>query len=382
MRVETCRDRLWTRLIRPILWPVLLAQALLVLFCLAIGLTLWSLMPAPVSWSTTFWLLLVLLAGSSLNVTVFLMLLKQRLRGVESDVNEGLWRVEAFLARQGPLPSAGLPSPVGGDGAWQPLRERLEGLVGGLEALIAQWREDLEAGKVGTRRLADDLTSLQQCFERLETGQARAREASRLKSNYLAHLQQTMAPLMGSLARLLDSERFRQCGSADDQADLQHLRTRLAEATALLAHLSDFPDSRPPAPSSGRRRLLIVDDGPVNLMLAQQVLERQGLSVVTATSGTEALAWLEREAFDLVLMDIFMPAPDGLQTCRRWRAREAELARSPRSVLVALTASASEADRWRFREAGMDDCLAKPYCPRDLIGIVQRWLPALHEEAR
>jgi CheY-like chemotaxis protein len=120
--------------------------------------------------------------------------------------------------------------------------------------------------------------------------------------------------------------------------------------------------------------VLIVDDGPVNLTLARQVLERQGLEVTTATSGEQALVRLEEHAFDLVLMDIFMPGMDGEETSRRWREREAGLASRRRSVLVALTANASEEDRRRFHEAGMDDFLAKPYRPQALVDMVRQWL--------
>ncbi len=69
--------------------------------------------------------------------------------------------------------------------------------------------------------------------------------------------------------------------------------------------------------------MLIVDDGPVNLMLAQQVLERQGLQVVTAASGSEALQRLGEMPVDLIFMDIFMADMDGVETCRLWREREA-----------------------------------------------------------
>ena len=153
---------------------------------------------------------------------------------------------------------------------------------------------------------------------------------------------------------------------------------RLADAVVLLENLGEAAggpevSSRPTCAARGR--ILIVDDGPVNLTLARQVLERQGLDVETATSGREALSRREETAFDLVLMDIFMPDMDGMEPSRYWRDREAHGPDRQRSVLVALTANASEEDCRRFRQAGMDDYLAKPYRPQALIDLVWRWLP-------
>ena len=118
----------------------------------------------------------------------------------------------------------------------------------------------------------------------------------------------------------------------------------------------------------------VVDDGPVNTLLACSVLERQGCQVETATSGEEALALAEHRSFDLVFMDIYMPSLDGMETSRRWRRLERRLARGHASVLVALTANVTEAGREAFLQAGMDDCLAKPYRPGDLVAMVRRWL--------
>lgn len=113
----------------------------------------------------------------------------------------------------------------------------------------------------------------------------------------------------------------------------------------------------------------------MNLTLARQVLEQQGASVETVTTGNQALECLAREPFDLVLMDIFMPDLDGMETSRRWRDLEASLWHGRRSVLIALTANANEADQQRFLEAGMDDYLAKPYRPQALVDRVIHWLP-------
>ncbi|WP_280549410.1 response regulator [Halomonas sp. 11-S5] len=360
-------ERLWSCLIWPILWPVLLAQATLVVLCLVVGVMLWSMMPSHASWGATFWLLLALLLGSSLNVAVFLTLLRQRLRGIQREVNDALVGIEAWLARhQRPISADELPLP-----------RRLEAISGAYEALVEGWQRELDESRAAERHLAGELQARRGQLERLEASRVRAREESRLKSGYLAHLQQSLAPLMSSLSEVLESDALRQCGGDRDHAALLALRERLADAVVLLENLGEDTGASAASPQAlpyGKGRVLIVDDGPVNLTLARQVLERQGLDVETATSGEEALSRLEGAPFDLVLMDIFMPGMDGVETSRHWRDREAEGPARQRSILVALTANASDEDRRRFRQAGMDDFLAKPYRPQALVDLVWRWL--------
>ncbi len=359
-------NRLWSRLVRPIVWPVLLAQVALVVLCLAVGVMLWTMMPTHASWGATFWLLLALLLGSSLNVAVFLTLLRQRLRDTQREVNDALAGIEARLARHQCLPPGGHAS----------LTQRLKALSGACQALVEGWQSELEESRVAERRLAGDLQACRGELERLEAGRVRAREESRLKSSYLAHLQQSLAPLVSSVCQAVESDALRQCSGERDHAALVALHERLTEAVLLLDNLGEssvISEARPRA--SGKGRVLIVDDGPVNLTLARQVLERQGLDVETATSGEEALKWLAGPPFDLVLMDIFMPGMDGMEISRHWREQESHDASRRRSILVALTANASDEDRRRFRQAGMDDYLAKPYRPQALVDLVRRWLP-------
>lgn len=121
-------------------------------------------------------------------------------------------------------------------------------------------------------------------------------------------------------------------------------------------------------------RVLLVDDNPINLLVAREMLSSLGVQVETAVDGAEALARLENEAFALVFMDVQMPVLDGLEATRRLRAREKarSLARTP---VVALTANAMAGDRERCLASGMDDYLAKPVNREHLAGALQRWLP-------
>ncbi len=228
--------------------------------------------------------------------------------------------------------------------------------------------------------LEEDLAQREQRLEHLAAGRTRAREESRLKSDYLTLLGRELQPLTARLDALLMPQG--EPLSDPQRHALSGLRERLGDLTVLLEDIAgDEPPPSGPPPAPRASRVLIVDDGPVNLMLARQVLERQGLEVETATSGAEALACLEQTCFDLVLLDIFMPGMDGMETSRRWRALEVERYPGRRSVLVALTANASPEDRRRFAEAGLDDYLAKPYRPQQLIEQVRRWLPLPNEDS-
>src|SRR5690554_4970257 len=326
---------------RPRRLPAQLRRALLIQLALLLAGALLLLLGAP-----GFWLLLLLAAGLA-NVAA-----AGRALTVAAPAGEP----------RPPSPPLRIPTPapaLAGSGDEQ-LRRRLQ-------------------------RLEDDLLRCDQRVGRLAAGRARAREESRLKSDYLTLLGRELSPLREQVEALLQEPADAAPGSR--RATLEELRDRLGDLEVLLEGIagSEPPPVAPmaaPAPPPRRaRRVLIVDDGPVNLMLARQVLEREGLEVRTATSGAEALACLEQVPFDLVLMDIYMPGMDGVEASRRWRDVEMERYPGRRSVLVALTANASAEDRERFAAAGLDDYLAKPYRPQQLIDLVSRWLPPFSEEA-
>lgn len=213
---------------------------------------------------------------------------------------------------------------------------------------------------------SDNLYRMQQ----LTQARNRARQESQLKSRYMKMLRGEFESLALQMRQQnVDvGERFRE---------------RFWGLMEVLDSLSDAPqatapniagDRTPTSASPSPPRVLIVDDGPVNTALAHNVLSQQGLNVDTAGSGEEALALADRHFYDLVFMDIFMPAPDGIETSRRWRERESQGA-GQRSILIALSANASEAYREQFIAVGMDDYLAKPYRPQALIDMIHRWLP-------
>lgn len=120
-----------------------------------------------------------------------------------------------------------------------------------------------------------------------------------------------------------------------------------------------------------RARVLLVEDNPVNQLVAKGMLVKLGCQVLLATQGAEALARLEQETVDMVLMDCNMPVMDGYEATRRIR----QDGRWPALPIVALTANAMPEERERCRAAGMNDYLAKPFRREELLALVDHWVP-------
>ncbi|MEW6725017.1 MAG: response regulator transcription factor [Bacillota bacterium] len=116
-----------------------------------------------------------------------------------------------------------------------------------------------------------------------------------------------------------------------------------------------------------RQRILVVDDEASLLRLVEFSLKQAGYEVVTAASGTEALARQATDAPDLVILDIMLPDFDGLEVCRRLRVT------SPVPIIF-LSAKSEEVDRIVGLELGGDDYLTKPFSPRELVARVKALL--------
>ena len=120
--------------------------------------------------------------------------------------------------------------------------------------------------------------------------------------------------------------------------------------------------------------VLVVDDHPVNRMIACGMLEHLGYLAVEAEHGREALERIGERRFDAVLMDCEMPVMDGLACVEELRRREAAGELPGRQLVVALTAHAMETYRQHCLDAGMDDVLTKPLSMETLLGCLERWL--------
>jgi signal transduction histidine kinase/DNA-binding response OmpR family regulator/HPt (histidine-containing phosphotransfer) domain-containing protein len=137
------------------------------------------------------------------------------------------------------------------------------------------------------------------------------------------------------------------------------------------------PAASPADAAPLRGQILLAEDNPVNQEVAAAMLTALGCEVRVAGNGRAALDALEKERFDLVLMDCQMPEMDGFSATRALRAREALSERSlPRTPVIALTAHALPADRAQSLAAGMDDHVNKPFSRDELRAALLRWLPA------
>jgi len=119
------------------------------------------------------------------------------------------------------------------------------------------------------------------------------------------------------------------------------------------------------------RKVLVVDDDVRNIFALSSVVERRGMTVLTAGTGREAIAILDATPdVAIVLMDIMMPEMDGYETMRVIR-ENAALQRLP---IIALTAKAMKGDREKCLEAGASDYLAKPVNTDQLLSALRMWL--------
>jgi CheY-like chemotaxis protein len=146
-------------------------------------------------------------------------------------------------------------------------------------------------------------------------------------------------------------------------AVVRALRTRPTETVSV------NPISRTLSPALGTSlRILLAEDNLVNQRVALRMLEREGHQVVVASNGREALAAIERECLDLVLMDVQMPEVDGFEATAAIRARERIT--GARLPIIAMTAHAMSGDREWCLAAGMDGYVSKPISKSVLLETI------------
>ncbi|THD57916.1 response regulator [Phenylobacterium sp.] len=126
-------------------------------------------------------------------------------------------------------------------------------------------------------------------------------------------------------------------------------------------------DERIATAAAPGKRVLLVEDNPINALLARALLTREGCEIDHASGGEEAIAAVKVGAYDLILMDMRMPGLNGVETTRALRALGVE------TPIVALTANAFEDDRHACLAAGMNDFLVKPMSPDALRSTLTRW---------
>jgi CheY-like chemotaxis protein len=183
--------------------------------------------------------------------------------------------------------------------------------------------------------------------------------------------------MLTSVDRRGDAARFHELGVAArlpkpvKQSDLLEALTTAVRGPQADRLLEPVATSQTVEPGRTRLRILLAEDDAVNQIVAVRMLNNRGHAVVTAASGSDALVALEREPFDLVLMDVQMPGMDGFETTAAIREREKES--GTHVPIVALTASAMKGDRERCLQAGMDGYVSKPLLIRELYEAVERF---------
>ncbi len=151
------------------------------------------------------------------------------------------------------------------------------------------------------------------------------------------------------------------------------LITILAAGTAKLEEaMPTTPQTDSEMASNHPLRILVAEDNVVNQKLALRLLSQMGYRADVAANGLEAVRSLERQPYDVILMDVQMPEMDGLeasrQICARWP-------RDTRPRIIAMTANAMQGDREMCLEAGMDDYISKPVRVNELVSALRKAAP-------
>jgi PAS domain S-box-containing protein len=198
----------------------------------------------------------------------------------------------------------------------------------------------------------------------------------------------TVIMMLSSGDRRRDAARCRELGVAvylmkpirrAELLDAVHIALNHASpaADALPAEpVRDDPESKEPTPGWS---ILVVEDNPVNQVLARRLLTKHGHRVTTASNGREAVVAVEAQAFDLILMDVQMPEMDGLEATSAIRDRERTT--GLHVPIVAMTAHAMKGDEDECLRAGMDGYITKPIRPEELFRTIDGFLLSPREPA-
>lgn len=178
-----------------------------------------------------------------------------------------------------------------------------------------------------------------------------------------------------------DSRRFSRTFSADPTTGESNFDPTPPQSEGNLPQ--DAKDRQPPiaealTTKAPKRLILIVDDNAINRKVNSLYVTKFGYDVAVACDGQEACHYLGKSSGkprpDLVFMDCMMPVVDGYEATRRIRTdAEAFDERTRALPIIALTASALQSDRDRCWEAGMNDCIGRPVCGRELKVAIERW---------
>ena len=154
---------------------------------------------------------------------------------------------------------------------------------------------------------------------------------------------------------------------------------RLARAAPLPAAPRKPPEAEEAAAGLRHARVLVAEDDRTNQMITRALLERAGYLVDIVDNGLDAVATIERGAYDLLLMDVQMPQVDGVEAARRIRALGGGKEKLP---IIAITAHAMIGARQEYLDGGMNDYVSKPFNVDELLSAVGRWTGVAPVRAR
>jgi CheY-like chemotaxis protein len=160
-----------------------------------------------------------------------------------------------------------------------------------------------------------------------------------------------------------------ECLDAPGGGALFRLSVSLPDALTI-APVGEAAELSPSVPTLLRGRVLLVEDNPVNALVAEASLRRLGLEVESVADGEGAVARATSDPFDLILMDCQMPEMDGFAATEAIRRLGGTAGATP---IIALTANAMAGDRERCTAVGMDDYLAKPVKFATLERLIAHW---------
>jgi signal transduction histidine kinase/ligand-binding sensor domain-containing protein/DNA-binding response OmpR family regulator len=152
---------------------------------------------------------------------------------------------------------------------------------------------------------------------------------------------------------------------------IRHSELRIATESVLARALAPAPSLALPATSADSRdglEILVVEDNPVNQLVAAKLLEKRGHRVTLASNGRAALSLLRDHTYDVAFMDVQLPGMNGLEATEAIRAGEAGAGRH--LPIIAMTARAMNADRDLCLAAGMDDYISKPIVPAEMFAAL------------
>lgn len=229
---------------------------------------------------------------------------------------------------------------------------------------------DVNSGRQGAIQMQKTLLANPD-FERLRIAMLHNPEAVPLdlakhprRWNILRNMD--MSLIIAEINRLLSSSSF-------------NARTRQKEESE--PQVSIQPADLLSVSGQSRGNVLLVEDNPVNLLVAQRLLQLSNFDCVSAENGEIALELMQQQKFDLVLMDCQMPVLDGYQATRAWRNLETERG-LPRLPIIAMTANAMAEDRQKCLDSGMDDYLSKPVDRKLLQQTMINWIAKAQSSTR